>query len=150
MDVKRWFAETSHRQITDSTIAEILKVTRKTANKRVNEGLGADDLIVISRALGVNPVIALVEMGHIAYEEVEDFLDSDGQLVATAEPGELAIVLARMLNPATKAPEIDELAARRQQQPLSDEDLDAALDEVNNGLAVAQDRTDELTEPDTP
>lgn len=114
MDVKRWFAETAHRQITDSTIADILKVTRKTANKRVNEGLTADDLIAISRALDVNPVIALVEMDHVSYDEVEDFLDSDGQLVATAEPGQLALALARMLNPATKAPELDDLAARRQ------------------------------------
>jgi len=36
-----------------------------------------------------------------------------GQLVGTAEDGELALELARRLNPATRAPEIDELAARR-------------------------------------
>lgn len=117
MDVKRWFSETAHRQITDSTIAEILNVTRKTANKRVNEGLTSDELIAISHALGINPVIALVEMGHITYEEVAGFLDSDGQLVATSDPAHLSIELARMLNPATMAPELDELASRRRATP---------------------------------
>ena len=41
------------------------------------------------------------------------FLDSDGQLVETADEGELALELARRLNPATRAPEINEIAARR-------------------------------------
>ena len=51
-----------------------------------------------------------------------DFLDSDGALVATADEGELAIELARRLNPATRANEIDELAARRTGAPVSDAD----------------------------
>jgi hypothetical protein len=94
-------------------IAEILNVTRKTANKRVNDGLSMNDLVTISRGLDINPVQALVELGHIEYAEVEQFLDSDGQLVATATPGQLSLELARQLNPATVAPEIDMLAARR-------------------------------------
>lgn len=113
MDTKKWLAETSHRRITDDVIAKILNVTRKTANKRINDGLPADDLVTISRALDINPVQTLVELGHIEYDEVEAFLDSDGQLVATATPGQLSLELARQLNPATVAPEIDELAAWR-------------------------------------
>ena len=119
MDVKKWFSETSRSQVTDTVIADILNVTRKTANKRVNEGMSADDLITISNALKINPVIALVEFDRIDYNDVADFLDSDGQLIATAEPAHLALELARKLNPATFAPELDELDARRQQRAAS-------------------------------
>lgn len=130
MDTKKWLAETSHRRITDDVIAQILNVTRKTANKRINDGLPADDLVTISRALGINPVQTLVELGHLEYDEVEDFLDSDGQLVATATPGQLSLELARQLNPATIAPELDMLAARRAEKsndrvpPRPDDDED--------------------------
>ena len=137
MDTKKWFAETSRRRITDDVIAEILNVTRKTANKRVNDGLSMDDLVTISRGLDINPVQALVELGHIEYDEVEQFLDSDGQLVATATPGQLSLELARQLNPATMAPEIDEIAARRNKRsnavtpairPVADDDLPYVAD----------------------
>lgn len=137
MDTKKWLAETSHRRITDDVIAKILNVTRKTANKRINDGLPADDLVTISRALDINPVQTLVELGHIEYDEVEDFLDSDGQLVATATPGQLSLELARQLNPATVAPEIDMLAERRAQKSHGqvpprpdDEDNDTPLGAV--------------------
>lgn len=137
MDTKKWLAETSHRRITDDVIAQILNVTRKTANKRINDGLPADDLVTISRALGINPVQTLVELGHLEYDEVEDFLDSDGQLVATATPGQLSLELARQLNPATIAPELDMLAARRAEKSNdrvpprpADEDNDTPLGAV--------------------
>lgn len=113
MEIKQWLSETSHRRITDQDIANILNVTRKTANKRLNEGLPADDLLTLCEELGINRILALVELGHVPYQEVLDFLDSDGALVATAEDGELAIELARRLNPATRANEIDELEQRR-------------------------------------
>lgn len=115
MDIKQWLSETAKRPIYDQDIANILGVTRKTANKRLNAQLDAGDLIRICRALDVNPVIALVELDYITHEEVADYLDSDGALVATAEPGYLALELARKLNPATHAPIIDELAERRAQ-----------------------------------
>lgn len=113
MDMKQWLSENTHRRITDQDIADILGTTRKTANKRLNDGLSADDLILICGKLGINRTMALVELDYIPYRDVIDYLDSNGQLVATADEGELAIELARRLNPATKAPEIDELAARR-------------------------------------
>lgn len=120
MEIKQWLSETSHRRITDQEIADILKVTRKTANKRLNEGLPAGDLLALCKALGINRTLALVELGHLPYQEVLDFLDSDGALVSTADEGELAIELARRLNPATRADEIDELAARRAGAPVSE------------------------------
>lgn len=61
MDTKKWLAETSHQRITDDVIAKILNVTRKTANKRINDGLPADDLVTISRALDINPVQTLAD-----------------------------------------------------------------------------------------
>ncbi|AMA01563.1 hypothetical protein [Corynebacterium glutamicum] len=157
MDVKKWFSETSRSHVTDTVIADILNVTRKTANKRVNEGMSADDLITISNALKINPVIALVEFDRIDHNDVADFLDSDGQLIATAEPGHLALELARKLNPATFAPELDELAARRSNkstpavQPISDDDLAAAIREANAQPRAAHPADDtEYTEPESP
>ena len=132
MEIKQWLSETSHRRITDQDIADILKVTRKTANKRLNEGLPADDLLALCKALGINRALALVELGHLPYQEVLDFLDSDGALVSTADEGELAIELARRLNPATRANEIDELAARRAGAPVSGPS--ASLHDDDDGL----------------
>lgn len=106
MDTKKWFSETSRQRVTDGMIADILNVTRKTANKRINDGLPMNDLVTISRALEINPVITLVELGHLTHDEIENYLDSDGQLIATADEGTLSIELARRLNPATLAPEI--------------------------------------------
>ena len=114
MDIKQWLTETARRPIYDQDIAQILGVTRKTANKRINAGLDASDLITVCRGLDINPVIALTELNYVTYDEVTDYLDSDGELVSTASAGTLALQLARLLNPATRAEEIDELAARRE------------------------------------
>lgn len=130
MEIKQWLSETSHRRITDQEIADILKVTRKTANKRLNEGLPTDDLLALCQKFGINRTLALVELGHVPYQDVLDFLDSDGALVSTADEGELAIELARRLNPATRANEIDELASRRAGAPVSDADDSMPLSAV--------------------
>lgn len=119
MDIKQWLSETSHRRITDQEVAGVLKITRKTANKRLNDGLPTDDLLALCKEFGINRTLALVELGHVPYQDVLDFLDSDGALVSTADEGELAIELARRLNPATRANEIDDLAARRAGTPVS-------------------------------
>ena len=120
MEIKQWLSENTHRRITDQDVADALGTSRKTANKRLNDGLDAGDLITICEKLGVNRTMALVELGYVPHQDVLDYLDSDGQLVETADDGALALELARRLNPATKAPEIDELAARRSNTPPSD------------------------------
>lgn len=132
MDIKQWLSENAHRRVTDSEVAEILGVTRKTVNTRLNAGtLTADDLLLICERLGINRTLALVELERLPHSDVLEYLDSDGALLATAEDGDLAIELARRLNPATKAHEIDELAARHRRstpatppsvKPLSDDD----------------------------
>jgi len=132
VEIKQWLSETSHRRVTDQEIANILKVTRKTANKRLNEGLPTDDLLALCQEFGINRTLALVELGHVPYQDVLDFLDSDGALVSTADEGELAIELARRLNPATRADEIDELASRRAGAPVSD--ADDSLPDDDDGI----------------
>lgn len=140
MDIKQWLSENTHRRITDQDIANALGTTRKTANKRLNDGLPAGDLITICEKLGVNRTMALVELGYVPHQDVLDYLDSDGQLVETADDGALALELARRLNPATKAPEIDELAARRSNRNISRIDFTA--------YGVADDSPDEGGNPD--
>ena len=130
MEIKQWLSENSNRRITDQDIATMLNVTRKTANKRINEGLTAEDLITLCGKLGINRVLALVELDYIPHSDVLDYLDSDGALIATAEDGDLALELARRLNPATRAEEIDELAARRAGAPVSDVDDSMPLSAV--------------------
>lgn len=116
-DYRTWFKSATGRRVTADDIATALGVSRATATRRLTEGLNPGDVIKASRALGVNPVDALVDLGHLAHGEAMDFLDSDGKLVDNTEDGELAIELARRLNPATRAPEIDELEARRSNAP---------------------------------
>lgn len=113
--VKEWLSSMTKRRITAVEIAEILGVSRTTVNTRIAKGLSADDLITVCRSLCVNPVDALTELGYLAYDEVMSFQDSDGKLVDTATEGELSLELARRLNPAILAPEINaiESAARR-------------------------------------
>ena len=94
MDTKQWLTESAHRPIYDQEIADILGVSRKTANKRINDGLDASDLITLARGLGINPVMALQELGYLTINEVFDFLDADGTLLATAEPDKLVYQLA--------------------------------------------------------
>lgn len=119
-DYRDWFRSATGRRVTAEEIATALGVSRATATRRLVDGMDPGDVIKLSRALRVNPVEALVDLGHLTHGEAMDFLDSDGQLVDTAEDGELAIELARRLNPATRAPEIDELAARRSNTPPAD------------------------------
>ena len=119
IDYRDWFRSATGRRITAEEIGEILGLSRPSVTRRLTSpgGLSADEVIAVSRASNVNPVEALVDMGHLEAAEAMAFLDSDGQLVETADEGELALELARRLNPATRANEIDELAARRSNTP---------------------------------
>ncbi|EHK86417.1 helix-turn-helix domain-containing protein [Rhodococcus pyridinivorans] len=98
-DQRAWFSEVTRRRITVTEIAEHLGVSRKTAQNRLAEGLSADDLIALARALHVSPIDALVELDKLEYSEVYGFLEGEGKLVETATEGELALELATRLNP---------------------------------------------------
>lgn len=114
-DYRDWYKSATGRRITADEIGTALNLSRPSVTRRLisPEGLSADEIITVSRAHHVNPVEALVDLGHLTTEEAMNYLDIEGQLVETSDEGYLALELARRLNPATKAPEIDELAARR-------------------------------------
>ncbi|OWM43005.1 hypothetical protein [Corynebacterium diphtheriae] len=152
-DFRDWLSAVHHSKITASEVAATLGISRATATRKLIDGLSADNVISICRSLSVNPVQALVDLGHVTESEITDFLESDGALVTTAEDGELALELARRLNPATMATEIDELAERRRNSPtapphVTEPDYDAILDGINAGTEpiAAQKATDPLEE----
>ena len=98
-----WFASMAGRRVTVTEIAEYLGVSRRTATDHVNDGLTADELITVSRKIGISPIHALVELGKLTYQEAFDFLDGDGQLLATASTEQVVYRLAEdILTPAQK------------------------------------------------
>lgn len=114
IDFRQWLYSTTNRRITAEQIGEILGISRTSATRRLTKGdLSAGEVIALCRKVDVNPVLALVDLEYISDPEVWDYLESEGKLVETAEDGELALELARRLNPAKIAPILDELAARR-------------------------------------
>lgn len=113
-DFRHWLRDLNGRRVTADDIAHKLGVSRTTVTRRlVNDELTADELITLANAYEMNPLQALVDLGRITDQQVWAYLESGGQLVETAEDGALALELARRLNPATIAPELDMLAARR-------------------------------------
>lgn len=118
---RNWFSENTRTRVTAQMIADALGISRNAANSRMNKGLGADDLIAISRELKVNPVIALNELGGITTQEISDFLDSDGTLLATATPEQLLYQLADDLLPAETKLELGKQAMSRFTAPSEPE-----------------------------
>lgn len=113
-DFRQWIHRTTGTRVTAEDIAQALGISRTSVTRRlVGDGLEAGEVIVLCRHFGVRPLQALVDMGYLTDREVWDYLESEGQLVETADEGELALELARRLNPATRAPEIDDLVMRR-------------------------------------
>ena len=110
---KDWFTAAAGRRVTVVEIGKLLGVNRNTATTRLQDGLSSDEIVTLARKLHINPVTALEELGKLTIDEIMSYLEVDGQLVETADVGDLALELARRLNPATISPEIDELAARR-------------------------------------
>lgn len=118
IDYRDWLKSATGQRVTAEEIGTMLGMSRVSVTRRLTtDGLSADEIITVSRALRVNPIMALVDLGYLEHAEALDFLDSDGQLVETAEDGDLALELARRLNPANKAPIIDDLAKRRHTTP---------------------------------
>lgn len=153
------------RRVTVTEIAEYLGVSRRTATNRVNDGLTADELIVISRKLGLSPIHALVELGKLTLEEAFDFVDGEGKLLATASQDELIFRLAHESLPVEMLIDLgndgraraakyekahDELAARRARAtPDVDHDpyADGTVPEWDDSWAHAADSsTDEQAE----
>ena len=140
---KDWFSSMADRKITVVEIAKHLEVSRNTARSRLDEGLTSDEIIQLARALHLNPVTALNELGKLEGQEIFDFLDSDGTLLATASPQQLIYQLAQdSLGYEEKGrlwKEVsdprgyrDDLAARRAGAPVSEPS--ASLHDDDDGL----------------
>lgn len=115
IDFRTWVRDHTGRRVTAEQIGRVLGFSRTTVTRRLADAdFTADELITLARHFGVSPLLALVDFGRVTDREVWDYLESEGQLVETADDGDLAIELARRLNPATRAAEIDELARRRE------------------------------------
>lgn len=151
-DFRHWLRELTGRRATADDIAHRLGVSRTTVTRRlVNDELTADELITLAVAYDVNPLQALVDLGRITDQQVWDYLESEGQLVETADEGALALELARRLNPATMAPELDELASHRaaqaqsnnQGRPRPDDEEDGTVSDYQPHLAAADSSPDE-------
>lgn len=128
-DVKSVFASLAGHRVTAQDMADMLEISRNTANLRLKNGLVAEDIITISRGLNANPVEALVELDKLTRTEVFDFLDGGAKLLATASVEELVYRLAEdTLSNADKIElggaarallERDDLASRRAGAPVS-------------------------------
>lgn len=125
------------RRLTAVEIGEILDVTEKTARKRLADGLNASDVISICRAVEVNPVDALVELGFVTVEETMNFVDSDGQLLATADQEALILEL---VDRSLTTPQLADLLAARSRRPNVTISLTEGMSraEVEKQLAKAQ------------
>lgn len=131
------------RKITVVEIAKHLNVSRNTARSRLDEGLTSDEIIQLARALHLNPVTALNELGKLGVQEIFDYLDSDGTLLSTASPQQLIYQLAQdslgleekgRLWKEVSDPKgyRDDLAARRAGAPVSEPS--ASLHDDDDGL----------------
>lgn len=111
-DFRDWLNRVHRQRITANDVADTLGISRATATRKLLEGLDAGDIITLCRNVNVNPVQALVDLGHLEEPEVYAFLDNGQLLVDTATDGQLSLELARRLNPATMASVLDEIEAR--------------------------------------
>ena len=115
--------------------------------------LSADLIIKIAEAYNESPVVALVDLGFMSAK----WITEPGVITALsrATDEELTDELLRRLNLLNKTP-VDELAARRNSNTppmhvahLSDDEIADAIREANELQGAAQQRTEELTEPES-
>lgn len=152
-DAREWFSAEARRRVTATEMAQHLGVARNTVNGRLQEGLSADDIITLARAIKVSPINALVELEKVTYDEVFSFLERGGKLVETASEGELALVLAERLNPrmtirpATGGDNVHELTLRNQHQSIDRAPSGDDIDDLELPY-VAHEPDEELDEDD--
>mgnify|MGYP000441986754 CR=1 FL=1 len=139
---KEWFSSMVQRKISTIELADLLGVSRRTATKRLSEGLSSDELILVSRKLNLSPIHALVELGRLTHTEAFDYLGGDGLLLDAATPEQLIYKLAEdTLTPQAKI----ELGAygRGQLTPTpngqaTDTDSGAPADDFDDDAIVAR------------
>lgn len=150
----KWFTETTGNA-SGRAAAELAGIPPATLNRQLAKGeLAAEFVIAIARAYKTSPVTALVATGFITLDEVDG--TSLGDALRFASDQDLVRELAHRIDDepthweGTFDDVVDRSASPTLQAVPSDDDVEAAIQEANDGLAVAQDRTEELIEPESP
>lgn len=168
MDMNEWFKQTTEpdtqRMVARKIGAQQSKISRQLKLDRME----AELVIDIARAYEKNIVQALVDTGFLHIDEVErvgieEALDlaTNRQFLAAIERRTDPDAHRLMgIQPGVINPEFgyDDLAIHRRStpatppsvKPLSDDELAAAIEEANQFRGAAQNRTEELTEPESP
>ncbi|WP_156812983.1 hypothetical protein [Corynebacterium caspium] len=76
MDAKHWLSLNSGQLITNQFVADVLKITRKTASRRLKTQLSCADLFLLCEHLNINKIYALVELGYIDSSEITGYISS--------------------------------------------------------------------------
>ena len=147
------------------SIAEKLGTTHSTIQRRIKQDT-ATTVLEIAEAYGASRVEALLAAGALAAGDLDAYARSMG--LNEYSDLELAQEMVRRIEKAQSEGSESDLATvtefPQSKRPLptedraeshsiyldSDDDVQAALEEANQGRAVAQDRTEELVEPESP
>lgn len=136
-DFRDWLQRVHHQRITANDVAEALGISRATATRKLLDGLDASDIITLCRKAHVNPIQALVDLGHLTDGEILDHLDDDGKRLVTAAPDELVFHLAQdMLSVDQKLALVRNVMSRAEQ---SAEGVDATVFEFPNRQSARSD-----------
>ena len=139
-DFRDWLQRVHHQRITANDVAEALGISRATATRKLLDGLDASDIITLCRKAHVNPIQALVDLGHLTDGEILDHLDDDGKRLVTAAPDELVFYLAQdMLSVDQKLALVRDVMSRTEQ---SAEGVDATVFELPNRQSARADTHD--------
>lgn len=136
-DFRDWLQRVHHQRITANDVAEALGISRATATRKLLDGLDASDIITLCRKAHVNPIQALVDLGHLTDGEILDHLDDDGKRLVTAAPDELVFHLAQdMLSVDQKLALVRNVMSRAEQ---SAEGVGATVFEFPNRQSARSD-----------
>lgn len=136
-DFRDWLQRVHHQRITANDVAEALGISRATATRKLLDGLDASDIITLCRKAHVNPIQALVDLGHLTDGEIFDHLDDDGKRLVTAAPDELVFHLAQdMLSVDQKLALVRDVMSRAEQ---SAEGVGATVFEFPNRQSARSD-----------
>ncbi len=143
-DIKAILSSLAGRKVTATDIAEILDISRNSANTRLKNGLVAEDVIATAKGLKINPTEALVELGKLTRDEVFAYIDGGDTLLANASTEQLVYRLAEdtlsniekiELGAAARAiVERDDLAKRCHSTPVSPPSVRAISDDDSEGF----------------
>lgn len=148
-----WFKRVTGGE-SNRSVSERAGISNVTLGRQLKAGeLSADLVIKIADSYDESPVIALIDLGFMSARWMTEIGTTTALTRMSDE--ELTNELLRRLHLLEDAP-VDELAARRNSNtspmhvaPLDDNDIADAIREANELQGAAQQRTEELTEPES-